>query len=621
MNISSRLMAVLVSVVLILSVCELPASAFGEERFSGFERPVLYNEPIGSETAEFISEIDYDALREVLVEGFSQGQTRIDISSFNFTTADADGVFNIIWYNMPEAFIVAGLGYWTSGSKIVALSVSYRSGFPDYAAALASYESAADKLLAGIEGNDSLGEVEKALLIHDRIDAWCEYDYGAYTTGTISDTSYTMYGVLVNKVAVCMGYALAYKYLLDRVGVRNYYVASDALNHAWNMVYIDGVKYQVDTTWDDPTVDVSGRAMHTNFLQSTARFSQAHNANDYDSTATSTRFDNAWWSSVETSFQLIDGYIYYILRNSTQQSIYRTPCNTVADNTDDVVIKTFSATWMVSQNSYYTVSSKLSSDGRSLFYSNPDNKIYKLDVKTNTEMVFHQPNISVAYTHPYGFCYDGKTLVTEISSSPYFSSQSEKTASQKKITQTDSATCGSGKHIPYISGGVTAPTDSACGHLGKVECYACGQVLQQNIAVNQNVLVDINSDGVYDSSDFSVVVNACLQGGNQFVTTFDFNFDGFVDVLDVVMSERVMHTTITPRNDYSLKIETVSNQTALLYVLKNILGIGSATATTHCKVGAVILSGRDYPSLYRAAHYINQAGNTAGIYYGLTKIA
>ena len=30
-------------------------------------------------------------------------------------------------------------------------------------------------------------------------------------------------------------------------------VLSDALNHAWNKVYIDGVAYHVDVTWDDPT--------------------------------------------------------------------------------------------------------------------------------------------------------------------------------------------------------------------------------------------------------------------------------------------------------------------------------------------------------------------------------
>ncbi len=68
----------------------------------------------------------------------------------------------------------------------------------------------------------------------------------------------------------------------------------------------------MDVTWDDPVWDVSGRAMHNNFLCSYEVFKETHDANDYDTTPSSTRFDNAFWRECRSSFELIDDEIYYV---------------------------------------------------------------------------------------------------------------------------------------------------------------------------------------------------------------------------------------------------------------------------------------------------------------------
>ena len=59
----------------------------------------------------------------------------------------------------------------------------------------------------------------------------------------------SVYGALVNKKAVCAGYAKAAQYLLQLCGIECLYVTSDT--HAWNMVKLEDKYYHLDVTWGD----------------------------------------------------------------------------------------------------------------------------------------------------------------------------------------------------------------------------------------------------------------------------------------------------------------------------------------------------------------------------------
>lgn len=60
---------------------------------------------------------------------------------------------------------------------------------------------------------------------------------------------HTAYGALVNKEAVCEGYAKAYKLLLNAMDIPCQVVINE--DHAWNEVYLNGNWYVVDVTNDD----------------------------------------------------------------------------------------------------------------------------------------------------------------------------------------------------------------------------------------------------------------------------------------------------------------------------------------------------------------------------------
>ena len=101
----------------------------------------------------------------------------------------------------------------------------------------------------------TMSRKEKIQAIHDYIVKNCAYDTGKINTKY--DHSYTAYGCLVKKQAVCQGYAAAFNLLAGKAGIASITATGSAGggSHAWNYVK-DGSNYvHVDCTWDDPVPD------------------------------------------------------------------------------------------------------------------------------------------------------------------------------------------------------------------------------------------------------------------------------------------------------------------------------------------------------------------------------
>ena len=90
-----------------------------------------------------------------------------------------------------------------------------------------------------------LSEWEKEKYIHDALAEAVTYDLAA-------DRNQSAYSALVDGNSVCAGYARAYQYLLQQLGIPCYYCTGySGGNHAWNIVKLDDGYYNVDVTWDD----------------------------------------------------------------------------------------------------------------------------------------------------------------------------------------------------------------------------------------------------------------------------------------------------------------------------------------------------------------------------------
>jgi transglutaminase-like putative cysteine protease len=132
-------------------------------------------------------------------------------------------------------------------------------------------EREADKILSEI--TPEMSEYDKVLYLHDYLIENVEYDETA-------DFQHIAYGALVDKKAVCDGYATAMQYLLTKLGIECRIVYGDDRDgnpqgHAWNIVKVDGNYYHLDVTWDIPPQGVE-IPLYSNFLVNTDQILKRH---------------------------------------------------------------------------------------------------------------------------------------------------------------------------------------------------------------------------------------------------------------------------------------------------------------------------------------------------------
>ncbi|WP_052343599.1 DUF5050 domain-containing protein [Bacillus massiliigorillae] len=170
--------------------------------------------------------------------------------------------------------------------------------------------------------NDRASDFEKVKAIHDYVVLNSAYDYANFVNNTIPDASYNAYGLLINKIAVCDGYAKAMKLLLERVGIKTYYVTGTVNTglHAWNLVNIDGEYYYIDTTWDDPVPNRKGRISYKYFLVPTSYLKKDHawKSNEFPNA----NVDKYAYLREMSSFQETENYYYYSNSNDSEK-LYR----------------------------------------------------------------------------------------------------------------------------------------------------------------------------------------------------------------------------------------------------------------------------------------------------------
>lgn len=113
---------------------------------------------------------------------------------------------------------------------------------------------AAEAVLAEIM-RDGMSDLEKETAAYSWLTDNVDYDWTHQDALTETDRrSYGPYGGLVDRAAVCLGYAVSFQLLMDMSGVECITVVGACFNstgdHAWNMVKLNGEWYCVDVTWD-----------------------------------------------------------------------------------------------------------------------------------------------------------------------------------------------------------------------------------------------------------------------------------------------------------------------------------------------------------------------------------
>ncbi len=355
--------------------------------------------------------VNVEELKQYLLEFIMKAEAKIDVADFRVPAHLHSNILDLIWYGMPEAFNTEGVRVVILGGIITDVVVYYRE-FADtaseYEKCFENFKAAADGLLEGIEGNEKLSDEYKALLLHDRL---CMHTQYCYEDLLIEE--HTAYGALVNRSAVCQGYAMAYMYLLRRAGIDNYYCASKRLDHAWNIVYINDLPYHVDVTMDDMDwgkngKTVAGGVRHDNFLRSTdGLYDSDHEADDYDNTPQDTSFDEFFWQESETEFCLAEGKVYYI-NNKTGKLICAT---------DDKEISDIGGVWYADNAVHWSGNySRLSSYDDKLLYSLADG-VYRYAIADGETEKVYSPKLQQGF-NVFGFSFEDGYIICDINNEP-----------------------------------------------------------------------------------------------------------------------------------------------------------------------------------------------------------
>ena len=481
-----RLLSLLLAMMMVFTIFAPGASALRLEMNPRCS-PDLYLKANNYPKAGVSNSVDWNGLTACLYSGIKSYKATVDISKYKVPVDDdnIDYLSKVVHVTPKFLKVISSYTYSSvsgqSGKTVGNVYLTYRYS-KDGCAMMRDYaDISVKKITSDIKANPYLSDAEKVLLVHDRLDALCDYDYANYEdkeAGLIKDLAYedySAYGPLVLWVGVCDGYSAAMSMCLEVLGIKSCIVSSATIDHSWNIVYLDGMPYYVDSTWDDPVYDVTGRALHNNLLVSASKLKTNHAANDYPVVNAPNSYDNWYWTCSDTAFQLIGDNLYYINnRNGTL-------CRREHDGRE-TVLKTIGGTWYADKSGRYWLDSfsRLASYKDLLIYSTTT-QVYTYNVNTGETKVLYSPAIADPSNcwYIYGMTVKDCMLYIDVYNTPNFDRYT-KQRYQYRI------------ELDHQKKSVPAQTRTYCTDTGRAAgtvCGICGKVFSgmQTIPATEHV--------------------------------------------------------------------------------------------------------------------------------------
>lgn len=163
----------------------------------------------------------------------------------SLTAGELKNIFSAVYNDHPELFWMetAFAGKFVRGGGCVEIDLKFNRTAQDLQNAQGAFDENAGQILSAAQNLPS--EYEKEKYVHDALIEKISYEMSA-------EMNQSAYSALVNGRTVCAGYARAFQYLMQQLGVPCYYCTGYAgESHAWNIIRLDDGYYNVDATWDD----------------------------------------------------------------------------------------------------------------------------------------------------------------------------------------------------------------------------------------------------------------------------------------------------------------------------------------------------------------------------------
>lgn len=193
-----------------------------------------------------------------------------------------DKIFNCVMNDHPELFYVSGYKYteylWNGKLSRIGLEGSYCIDEDEYSAVSRQIDQRVDEWLKNVPANED--EYSTVKYLYEYLIDSTEYDKNAENNQNICS-------VFLGGRSVCQGYAKAFQYLLNKMGIQALLVTgfTNGDRHAWNLVRVNGKYYYIDPTWGDASymsgvenggVNVYPSVNYDYFMVTTEEISRTH---------------------------------------------------------------------------------------------------------------------------------------------------------------------------------------------------------------------------------------------------------------------------------------------------------------------------------------------------------
>lgn len=206
-----------------------------------------------------INAINTTNFNNTIINAIISHKTSVDISKFNLSGQDAlTKYFYLkncepkIWYASDTASIVQQ----NKKAKIIKFNYDYTEK------EILEMQAYIDNVVnRAIEiANTFQNDYDKAKSVYDFLIDSYDYDW------TLS--KHREYELFQTGTGVCTAYSLAYKDIMQRLGIPCKIVVSREIAHQWNIIKIDESWYNVDPAWGDITEKELKDFKYDNFLKS-----------------------------------------------------------------------------------------------------------------------------------------------------------------------------------------------------------------------------------------------------------------------------------------------------------------------------------------------------------------
>ena len=339
------------------------------------------------------TEKKYPKVFEAIRKGYDSHSSKIRLYDYNISYDELKKIIACIGLEYDYFYVGANYEYSQkeSETRVVDFSPKYimnASRAEEYGRQISAQ---IDKIAAAASKMKT--DTEKLLYIHDYI-----IDNTVYNTSTPMEQN-NIYGALILKNTLCTGYAEAFSAVAEKLGFKSYIITSQKINHAWNLVMLNGRYYHIDCAWDDPEIvnknlinnPVSGFGRYLNFLVSDSKaYSHDHASDDWvvnaqkaKGAAVSKFYDNFFWHDFDCLMRYSNGFWYHSVESEKASKIENVGfliekiAFTNSENYKINTCRSIKTCWAFGNSFYPLFSSTLQEYNGAVYYMKADG-IYKL---------------------------------------------------------------------------------------------------------------------------------------------------------------------------------------------------------------------------------------------------